>query len=158
MRPTSENDLAADDAWIRGELSAPERVADNGDRPPDIVGIERATKRGCDAKERQKSRRHVARAHPLSRTELCQRQVCPIERFERRQRSSTLAPRLEGCIAHRSWSGRGLIDRRLTDGDEGIGIREGWRREQHGIDDGEDRSAGAERQRQRQDRGHRAGR
>ena len=62
MRLTSQNDLAPDDAWIRCQRSMPESVADNGERPPDIVQIERATARRYDAKERQKSERDVARA------------------------------------------------------------------------------------------------
>ena len=33
----SQDDLAADDAWIGCELPPPEGVADNGDWPPDIV-------------------------------------------------------------------------------------------------------------------------
>ena len=158
MRLAAENDLAADDAWVRCELSAPEGVAHNGEGPPNIVAIKRATTRGRDAKERQKSGRYVVRAHPLGRAEPCQRQVCPIKRFDRRQRSRTIAPGLEGCEAHRSWNCRRLIDRGLADGDKGIRVRERWRREQYRINDGEDRSAGADRQQQRHDRGGRAGR
>src|SRR4030095_16494609 len=54
---------------------------------------------------------------------------------------------------HRTRRSRGFVEWRLADRDECVGVGEGWRREQHGIHDRENRRAGAKRQGQREDRG-----
>ena len=128
--PAPENECTSDDARIGGQLSAPERVAEDGDWPPEIAGLERAATRRYDAEERQKSRCHLEGAHSFSRPEPGHCQVCSLDRFELRQRSSTLAPGLESGIGHPSRTCRGFGDRDLTDSNEGAGIPEGQRGEE----------------------------
>jgi len=100
MCPTSENDAPADRCGIGGELRAPERVRQNDNGLAQVIGVERAAIRGRDAKKRQQSGRDVGHVHPLGRAELGERQVCAIGRFDRCQRSCSLAPGLEGAVRH----------------------------------------------------------
>jgi hypothetical protein len=50
----------------------------------------------------QESWRDVCRAHAFGRTHFGEREICPIVRLDRRQRSRPLAPGLEGGIPHRA--------------------------------------------------------
>jgi hypothetical protein len=132
-------------------------VGQNDKRLTQIIGLEHAAMRRRDAKKRQESWRDVGHVDPLGRTEFRERQMCAIGRFQSRQRSRTLPPGFERGIPHRAGRWSGIAGRTLAECDESLGLVE-WRwREQHGVDDGEDRSAGAKRQRQRQDGGCRAG-
>src|SRR6185503_4958138 len=65
-------------------------------------------------------------------------------------------PCRERRVADRARRSTRLRDRRLAGGDERIGVGERRRHEDNGVDDGEDRGAGAERQREREDGGKRA--
>ena len=146
MRLASEHDLAADDVRVGGECVPPERMADDGHWPADIVCRKSAPEDGSDAKQRQESWRDVGRARASGCAEPGERQVRRIEGFDGRERSGAVAPCLEGGIGDRARSARRLIERRLAGGHEGVGIGERWGREDDGIHDREDRRAGAERQ------------
>ena len=156
--PTSKHDLPADRCWIRAELRPPERVADNGEWLAHVIDLKRTTTGRRDAKQRQQSRRDIGRAHPFGCTEPRERHVCRVVPFDRRPRSSTLAPALERLIPYRAGRCTAVVGQDLAEGDEGLRIGERRRRQQYGVDDGEDRGAGAERQRQRQDRSYCASR
>src|SRR5207248_3545604 len=60
-------------------------------------------------------------------------------------------------VRDRARRGRGILDRRLADKGERLGVCERRRREQDRVDDGEDRCAGGDRERQREHGRGRAG-
>jgi len=92
--PDSENDLATDDAWISCRSLVRQKAWLMMATPPDIVPeIKRATTRGCDAKERQKSQgvTFPCRSTRSAVSEPVERQVCP-SKASTRPAFSTLGP------------------------------------------------------------------
>jgi hypothetical protein len=115
---STEDEPAADHSGIGAELSAPEGMTHDRERPAHIVGAEVTAHDRRHAEQAEEAGSDVECTRQLSCAEPSDGQVREIGSFDARERSRAVAPRFEGCIADRpEWTGR-IVERRLADEDE----------------------------------------
>jgi hypothetical protein len=158
MGTAAEDERPADDVLAGVEPGAPELRADHRDRLPQVVLGEPTPANRRDAEQREESGGDIRRADSLGGPQSREREIGAIHGLDGRQRSGSLAPRVEGGEAHRARLRCQFAERRLAERYQRLGIRKRRRGEQHGVDDGQDGGGGAESERQRQDGGTGTGR